>query len=68
MERGLTINIIADTTLLILTYGSKDRWADLVRDSVNDLYSTTAMDDIGGSKTIATLTSRIKQGRWIRWM
>lgn len=52
---------VPDTTLLILTYGSKDRWADLVRDSVNDLYSTTAMDDIGGSKTIATLTSRIKQ-------
>jgi len=45
-----------------LTYESKDRWADLVRDSSNDLFSTTTVSDIQGS-TIAKLISRIKQGR-----
>lgn len=60
-----TIHIIADATLLILTYGSKDRWAELVSDSLNDLYSTTVKDDIGGSATIAKLISRIKQGKWL---
>lgn len=65
---NLTINIITDATILILTYGSKDRWADLVKDSMNDLFSTTAIDDVGGSKTIAELTSRIKQGKWINKM
>lgn len=60
------IDIIVDATLLILTYGSKDRWSDLVSDPANDLFSTTAMGDIGSSKTIAELISRIKQGRYMR--
>lgn len=60
------IDIIADATLLILTYGSKDRWIDLVSDPANDLFSISAAGDIGGSKTIAELISRIKQGRYMR--
>jgi len=55
-------DIIADATLLILTFESKDRWADLVSDPSNDLFSTTTVNDIEGS-TIAKLISRIKQGR-----
>ncbi|XP_011864273.1 PREDICTED: uncharacterized protein LOC105560092 [Vollenhovia emeryi] len=51
---------VPDATLLILTYGSKDRWTDLVLDPSRDLFSTTA-GDIGSSITIANLISRIKQ-------
>ncbi|XP_071627923.1 uncharacterized protein [Temnothorax longispinosus] len=52
---------VPDATLLILAYGSIDKWADLVSDPSNDLFSTTAVGDIGGSATIAKLISRIKQ-------
>jgi len=56
-------DIITDATLLILTFESKDRWADLVSDPLNDLFSTTTVSNIEGSTT-AKLISRIKQGRY----
>lgn len=65
-EWSLTIIIIADATLLILTYGLKDKWVDLVSDPLNDLFSTTTTGDIGGSATIIKLVLRIKQGWQIR--
>ena len=52
--------IIADATLLMLTYGSIDRWTDLI--SSTDLFAVTAVGDIGDSATITKLISRIKQG------
>ncbi|KYN10547.1 hypothetical protein ALC57_17152 [Trachymyrmex cornetzi] len=50
---------VPDTTLFILTYGSIDRWTDLM--SPNDLFAITAADDIGGSATVTKLISRIKR-------
>lgn len=52
---------VPDATLLILTYGSKDKWSELVRDPTNDLFSATTAGDIGNSATISKLISRIKQ-------
>ncbi|XP_025994720.2 uncharacterized protein LOC105203338 [Solenopsis invicta] len=52
---------VPDATLLILTYGSKDRWEELVSNPASDLFSTTTSDDIGGSRTMMDLISRIKQ-------
>ncbi|XP_012535365.2 uncharacterized protein LOC105836104 [Monomorium pharaonis] len=52
---------VPDATLLILTYGTKDRWTELVRDPANDLFSTSVSGDIGSSIAIANLISRIKQ-------
>lgn len=53
-----------DTVLLILTYGSKDRWSDFVSNPRSDLFSTTAIDNLQGTSTIVDLISRIKQGRY----
>ncbi|XP_070159046.1 uncharacterized protein [Polyergus mexicanus] len=52
---------IPDTVLLILTYGSKDRWSDFVSNPISDLFSTTAVDNIQGASTIVDLILRIKQ-------
>ncbi|XP_050446645.1 uncharacterized protein LOC126849116 [Cataglyphis hispanica] len=52
---------IPDTVLLILTYGSKDRWSDFVSNPRSDLFSTTAIDNLQGTSTIVDLISRIKQ-------
>lgn len=52
---------VPDTVLLILTYGSKDRWSDFVSNPISDLFSTTAVDNIQGASTIVDLILRIKQ-------
>ncbi|XP_072752616.1 uncharacterized protein [Anoplolepis gracilipes] len=52
---------IPDTVLLILTYGSKDRWSDFVSSPTTDLFSITAVDNVGETKTITDLISRIKR-------
>lgn len=55
--------IVTDTALLILTYGSKDRWSDFVSNPTTDLFSITTIDNMQGTSTI-DLISRIKQGRY----
>ncbi|KYN34770.1 hypothetical protein ALC56_10738 [Trachymyrmex septentrionalis] len=50
---------VPDVTLLMLTYGSIDRWTELL--SSTDLFAITATSDIGSSATITKLISRIKQ-------
>ncbi|KAL6254281.1 hypothetical protein P5V15_014896 [Pogonomyrmex californicus] len=52
---------VPDATLLILTYGLKDRWSELVYNALDDLFSTTVTDEIGSSASIAKLISRIKK-------
>ncbi|XP_011055834.1 PREDICTED: uncharacterized protein LOC105146903 [Acromyrmex echinatior] len=51
---------VPDTTLFILTYGSIDRWTDLIS-STNLFTVQTTAGDIGNSATITKLISRIKQ-------
>ncbi|XP_076243989.1 uncharacterized protein LOC143185138 [Calliopsis andreniformis] len=52
---------IPDTEILIMTYGSKDTWSNLVRDSTKDLFSIGIGDTKGALQPITGLVSRIKQ-------
>ncbi|KAK2580343.1 hypothetical protein KPH14_001240 [Odynerus spinipes] len=50
-----------DTTILMLTYGSKDTWIDIVQDSRSDLFSVGLGDTRDVLAPLDKLISRIKQ-------
>nr|XP_012215807.1 PREDICTED: uncharacterized protein LOC105668157 [Linepithema humile] len=52
---------VPDATLLILAYESKERWADLVNDPVNDLFSINSVSPQRPSSSLVGLISRIKE-------
>nr|XP_034193342.1 uncharacterized protein LOC117610265 [Osmia lignaria] len=53
--------LIPDTVLLIATYGSKDTWSDLVKNSATDLFSITTGDTPDALAPITNIVARIKQ-------
>ncbi|XP_076168965.1 uncharacterized protein LOC143147534 [Ptiloglossa arizonensis] len=52
---------IPDTTILIMAYGSKDTWSDLIQDPSTDLFSIGIGDTEEALAPITTLVSRMKQ-------
>lgn len=52
---------IPDAAILILTYGSKDTWANIVQDSTSDLFSVGQGDTRDSLAPLDKLISRIKQ-------
>ncbi|XP_046823998.1 uncharacterized protein LOC124426394 [Vespa crabro] len=52
---------IPDTTVLILTYGSKDTWINIVENSATDLFSVGLGDTRDTLAPLDKLISRIKQ-------
>ncbi|XP_031849271.2 uncharacterized protein LOC116434746 isoform X1 [Nomia melanderi] len=52
---------IPDTTLLIMAYGSKDMWSDLVKNPTSDLFTISIGDTMEALSPVITLVSRIKQ-------
>ncbi|XP_076291895.1 uncharacterized protein LOC143214566 [Lasioglossum baleicum] len=56
---------IPDTTSLIMAYGSKDMWSELVQNPVTDLFTIGTGDTEEDLLPITNLISRIKQGERI---
>nr|XP_012151284.1 PREDICTED: uncharacterized protein LOC100884048 isoform X3 [Megachile rotundata] len=52
---------IPDTVLLIATYGSKDTWSNLVKNSATDLFSISIGDTREALEPITSIVERIKQ-------
>lgn len=53
---------VPDATLLFLTPGSKDKWAEMTVDSVNDIVSFSNGNTKENSAQIINLVNRMKQG------
>ncbi|XP_032678684.1 uncharacterized protein LOC116847626 [Odontomachus brunneus] len=53
---------VPDATILILTYGSRDRWLDYVADATNDLFFTNIGEKQDGAlPTVLSLISRVRK-------
>ncbi|XP_015437346.1 PREDICTED: uncharacterized protein LOC107192569, partial [Dufourea novaeangliae] len=52
---------IPDTTVLIMAYGSKDTWSDLVQNSATDLFSISIGDTEEALSPLTGLVTRMKQ-------
>lgn len=54
---------LVDTTVLILTYGSKDTWGDIVEDSASDLFSIGLGDTADTLAPLDKVITRIKRSK-----
>ncbi|XP_015587433.1 uncharacterized protein LOC107264077 [Cephus cinctus] len=54
---------VPDATILFLTYGSKDRWSDLVFNPSTDIFAITSGDTTSSLEPIGNLVARIKRNQ-----
>lgn len=54
---------LVDTTVLILTYGSKDTWVNIVENSTSDLFAIGLGDNRDALAPLDKLISRIKRSK-----